>query len=461
MKKTGEVLFFLPYMQRFCISMMLFCSKILINNKTETDMSKRLLMMMSMYIIGLFAANSLFAEDVTVEGIIYTISKKNKTAEVKGTTNSGKIVIASELVVDDVTYIVTSIADEAFYYNSQVKEMTLPSSIQTIGKKAFCHCPNMYKIDIPKTVNSIGWNAFESCLSLKSIEFPDSMKYVPYMAFKRCMNLREVKLPNALTSIGSGAFSECESLTEIVIPEAVTVFGDGVFLDCPNLKSVNIPSGVKKLSNSLFGRCGSLKGIVIPDSVAIIDECAFYECTSLDSINTNKATQINQYAFYGCSGLASVRFGEPLKYLDYMSFANCSDLYDVYSYSNIVPRMLTSHTHNPFQDSMIEEAVLHVRGSLIEEYKATFPWNQFGSIVVLEGTDGIDAIHKPNLHIQSVGGIVNIAGVEDNSKVDFYSIDGKAVGTSFAINGNVSFASTPGTVVIARIGREYIKIAGK
>ena len=319
----------------------------------------------------------------------------------------------------------------------------------------------MYKIDIPKTVNSIGWNAFESCLSLKSIEFPDSMKYVPYMAFKRCMNLREVKLPNALKTISNGAFSECESLTEIVIPESVTVFGDGVFLDCPNLKSVNIPSGVKKLSNSLFGRCGSLKGIVIPDSVDIIDECAFYECTSLDSINTNKATQINQYAFYGCSGLASVRFGEPLKYLDYMSFANCADLCDVYSYSNIVPRMLTSPTHNPFQDSMIEEAVLHVPGSLIEDYKATFPWNQFGSIVVLEGTDGIDAIHKPNLHIQSVGGIVNIAGVEDNSKVDFYSIDGKAVGTSFAINGNVSFATRPGTVVIARIGREYIKIAVK
>ena len=424
-------------------------------------MRKRLLVMMSMGIIGLFAANSIFAEDVTVDGINYTISKKNKTAEVKGTTNSGKIVIQSELVVDDVTYIVTSIADEAFYYNSQVKEMTLPSSIEKIGKKAFCHCPNMYKIDIPKTVNSIGWNAFESCLSLKSIEFPDSMKYVPYMAFKRCMNLQEVKLPNALKTISNGAFSECESLTEIVIPESVTVFGDGVFLDCPNLKSVNIPSRVKKLSNSLFGRCSSLKGIVIPDSVDIIDECAFYECTSLDSINTNKATQINQYAFYGCSGLASVRFGEPLKYLDYMSFANCADLSDVYSYSHKVPKILRGSNHNPFQDSMIEETILHMPGSLIEDYKATFPWNQFGSIVVLEGTDGIEAIHKPNLVIQSVGGIVNIAGIEGVGKVEFYSLNGKALGKSFVINGNVSFASTPGTVVIARIGREFIKIAVK
>lgn len=424
-------------------------------------MRKRLLVMMSMGIIGLFAANSIFAEDVTVDGINYTISKKNKTAEVKGTTNSGKIVIQSELVVDDVTYIVTSIADEAFYYNSQVKEMTLPSSIEKIGKKAFCHCPNMYKIDIPKTVNSIGWNAFESCLSLKSIEFPDSMKYVPYMAFKRCMNLQEVKLPNALKTISNGAFSECESLTEIVIPESVTVFGDGVFLDCPNLKSVNIPSGVKKLSNSLFGRCGSLKGIVIPDSVDIIDDCAFYECTSLDSINTNKATQINQYAFYGCSGLTSVRFGEPLEYLGYMSFANCADLCDVYSYSHKVPKILRGSNHNPFQDSMIEETILHMPGSLIEDYKATFPWNQFGSIVVLEGTDGIEAIHKPNLVIQSVGGIVNIAGIEGVGKVEFYSLNGKALGKSFVINGNVSFASTPGTVVIARIGREFIKIAVK
>ena len=110
---------------------------------------------------------------------------------------------------------------------------------------------------------------------------------------------------------------------------------------------------------------------------------------------------------------------------------------------------------------MIEETILHVPGSLIEDYKATFPWNQFGSIVVLEGTDGIEAIHKPNLHIQSVGGIVNIAGIEGVGKVEFYSLNGKALGKSFVINGNVSFASTPGTVVIARIGRESIKIAVK
>ena len=168
---------------------------------------------------------------------------------------------------------------------------------------------------------------------------------------------------------------------------------------------------------------------------------------------------INQYAFYGCSGLSSVRFGEPLEYLDYMSFASCVDLSDVYSCSHKVPKILRGTNHNPFQDSMIEEAILHVSGSLIEEYKATFPWNQFGSIVVLEGTDGIEAIHKPNLVIQSVGGIINIAGIDGKEKVNFYTLDGKALGTSFAINGNVSFASAPGTVVIARIGRESIKIA--
>lgn len=150
MKKTGEVLSFLSYMQRFCISMMLFCSKILNYQQKGINMRKRLLVMMSMCIIGLFAANSLFAEDVTVDGINYTISKKNKTAEVKGTTNSGKIVIASELVVDDVTYIVTSIADEAFYYNSQVKEMTLPSSIQKLARRHFAIVLICIRLIFPK-----------------------------------------------------------------------------------------------------------------------------------------------------------------------------------------------------------------------------------------------------------------------------------------------------------------------
>ena len=188
MKKTGKVLFFLSYMQRFCISMVLFCSKNIINNKIkEIDMSKRLFVMMSMCIMGLFTANSLFAEDVTVDGVNYTIAKKTQTAEVKGTTNTGKIVIPSELLVDDVTYIVTSVADEAFYYNTQIKDITLPSSIQKIGNKAFCHCSHLSNIDIPQTVNYIGFNAFEFCQSLRSIEFPDSMQYVPYMAFYGCI----------------------------------------------------------------------------------------------------------------------------------------------------------------------------------------------------------------------------------------------------------------------------------
>ena len=103
-------------------------------------MRKRLFVMMSMCIMGLFTTNSLFAEDVTVDGVNYTIAKKTQTAEVKGTTNTGKIVIPSELLVDDVTYIVTSVADEAFYYNTQIKDITLPSSIQKIGNKAFFYC---------------------------------------------------------------------------------------------------------------------------------------------------------------------------------------------------------------------------------------------------------------------------------------------------------------------------------
>ena len=76
----------------------------------------------------------------------------------------------------------------------------------------------------------------------------------------------------------------------------------------------------------------------------------------------------------------------------------------------------------------------------------------------LEG-DNINNISMRGIAIQSTGGFINISGLDNNEKVSFYGLDGKALGSATAINGTTSFSAQSGTVVVAKIGKESIKIA--
>ena len=76
----------------------------------------------------------------------------------------------------------------------------------------------------------------------------------------------------------------------------------------------------------------------------------------------------------------------------------------------------------------------------------------------LEG-DGINNVSMRGIAIQSAGGFINISGLDNNETVSFYGIDGKSLGSATAINGTTSFAAQSGSIVVAKIGKENIKIA--
>ena len=78
----------------------------------------------------------------------------------------------------------------------------------------------------------------------------------------------------------------------------------------------------------------------------------------------------------------------------------------------------------------------------------------------LEGA-GINNVSMRGIAIQSVGGFINISGLDNNETVSFYALDGKALGTAKSIDGNVSFSAKQGTILVARIGKESVKIAVK
>ena len=80
---------------------------------------------------------------------------------------------------------VTAIGDDAFScvklqmsaeekeFRQAVTKITLPPTIQTIGKQAFCGCAALTEVNIPESVTEIGKNAFGGCTSL-TLQVPRS-----------------------------------------------------------------------------------------------------------------------------------------------------------------------------------------------------------------------------------------------------------------------------------------------
>ena len=232
------------------------------------------------------------------------------------------------------------IYEYAFYYMDDIKSVTIPDSVTSIGESAFQGCTSLTSITIPDSVTSIGNWAFYGCTSLTSITVGNSVTSIGYSAFRGCTSLTSVTIGNSVTSIGNLAFYDCDSLTSITIPDSVTSIGNYAFQGCTSLTSITIPEGVTSIGRDAFQDC-PIKMATIPTSLisyipknnlttVIIDGgnnipgYAFRDCRSLTSVTIgNSVTSIGNYAFQACISLTSVHITDIAKWCN-ISF---DDLY--------------------------------------------------------------------------------------------------------------------------------------
>ena len=175
---------------------------------------------------------------------------------------------------------------ELIAYIGTAMEVTIPSSVTTIGNRAFSYCTSLTSVTIPDGVTSIGDNAFSGCSSLTSVTIPSSVTTIGNGAFSFCTSLTSVTIPDGVTSIGNSAFSECSSLTSVTIPSSVTAIGGYAFSYCSSLTSVTILDGVTSIGGGAFSDCSSLTSVTIPSSVTTIGSMAFSYCSMLTEIHS-------------------------------------------------------------------------------------------------------------------------------------------------------------------------------
>ena len=103
-----------------------------------------------------------------------------------------------------------------------------------------------------KEIKSNGFNgSFEGCSSLTQITIPSSVTSIGESAFRGCSSLTQITftIPSSVTSIGEFAFSYCPSLTQITILSSVTSIGNSAFIFCRSLAQITISSSLN--SNNL------------------------------------------------------------------------------------------------------------------------------------------------------------------------------------------------------------------
>ncbi|MGN0184037.1 MAG: leucine-rich repeat protein [Aristaeellaceae bacterium] len=128
-----------------------------------------------------------------------------------------------------------------------LKQVKLPSTLETLSDSSFAGCTSLTEIQIPTGVTNIGSRCFQGCTGLTEIVLPANLKWLSFGAFEGCTGLRSMKVPGTVRDIESDTFEGCTGLTSVTLSDGIQSISGGSFKDCTSLKEVYVPASVKEI----------------------------------------------------------------------------------------------------------------------------------------------------------------------------------------------------------------------
>lgn len=191
-------------------------------------------------------------------------------------------------------------AGGAFSGCTNLKSVTLPDSLVTLGESAFSGCAALEAVKNTKNVQTISGSAFKASV-IKEADFP-ALRSIGSSAFLNCQSLQEVKSLGQITTIpdgdssGNGVFRGCSSLAKITFPNTLETIGSYTFVGCNALDNVVFPESLITIKNDSFKNIpGSFSGF---ESVQTIGTQAFEGCfKGTETIHLRDIVTINGGAF--------------------------------------------------------------------------------------------------------------------------------------------------------------------
>lgn len=224
---------------------------------------------------------------------------------------------------------IIKISNSTFEGNNKITKVTIPASVQIIGKKAFAECTKLKSVVFvsESELQEINEEAFSACTSLKNIKLPEGLKKIGGSAFYKCTNINELVIPTSVTTIGRAAFGEMLSLQKLAVP----FIGGGtskevdrsvlgyVFGSTYSAGTIATKQEYKTGINSDGKITTTPKTYYIPESLVEIEilassentipYCAFSGVKSVNiiTIPTN-IVEIESHAFHEAVGVTQIRY---------------------------------------------------------------------------------------------------------------------------------------------------------
>ena len=221
-----------------------------------------------------------FVVDDPANGKHYAILTNREMEEVGKTSKNGENSYSGDVEIPEYvefnasTFPVVGIQEYAFYKSTNLKTVTIPKTITSIGSEAFSGCTGLEAI----TVDNLN-PQYASIGGLLLSKNQKTLLYCPGGKSGECA------VPTKVTTIANNAFLNCSNLTSVVLPDGVTSIGESAFQGCSSLASINMPASLTTIGDNAFYEARALSSkIVIPSGVLTIGASAFQFCTSLNNV---------------------------------------------------------------------------------------------------------------------------------------------------------------------------------
>ncbi|WP_125713689.1 leucine-rich repeat protein [Companilactobacillus kedongensis] len=173
----------------------------------------------------------------------------------------------SKLVISDKT---TNIADYAFEGN-HITDLTLGSSLQTIGISAFQNNGVAGVITFPSSLIRVGDNAFADN-AITGVVFD---------------NEPSGTTTDKSSSIGTGAFQHNQIIGIVTLPDSLTELGDYAFAD-NKITGLNFNDKITKMNTGVFENNNLQGSLALPENIIYVGNSAFYN-NEIDSLTLDKS----------------------------------------------------------------------------------------------------------------------------------------------------------------------------
>ena len=326
---------------------------------------------------------------------------------------------------------------EKFFVNGkEIKDLVIPDGVATITPFAFLGAKMLTSVSMPNSVKEIGTSAFAGCSSITSANIPDKVEEIH--CFSGCSRLKELTIGRGVKYMTSvvghwNGVPSLENLERINISDLKAwcwIYNgyppsDGgndsgrnpfaripkkspmkassyttkarLFLNGTEVKDVVITKdffeGVASNGtgyDDIYILCDAFAGIASLTSVTIPEDAipggihckmkssmdrGFSNCPNLKYIKNESNLEILEVQ--DCERLETLILG---KHTKSCTVYGCKELADVYCAG--IPRRASFDS-----ECQVEYATLHVPEILIERYRNTDGWKDFGSIVALKAGD--------------------------------------------------------------------------